>query len=146
VTIRAAEPGDFEAVATLLAELGRPVLTDATRAATREVFEGQLANAHSDHLVALDAAGRVVGFCSLHYRTRLNHPTRQAWIPDLIVTEDARGTGAGRALLAEAERRARARGCHDLTLESSYSRVRAHAVYAAAGMTDAGKSFWKALR
>ena len=53
--------------------------------------------------------------------------------------------GIGGALLAEAERRARARGCHDLVLESAHRRTRAHAFYLREGMTDAAKAFWRSL-
>src|SRR5437899_12022609 len=106
VTVRSVTPADFDAVTSLLTELGRPEVTAATAGAAGAVFDAQLADELSDHLVAVDDSGRVVGFCSLHYRMRLNHPTLQAWVPDLIVAEDIRSTGVGAALLAEAERRA----------------------------------------
>jgi GNAT superfamily N-acetyltransferase len=145
VTVRSVTPADFDAVTALLVELGRPQVTPQTDAAARAVFDAQLTDDRSDHLVGEDDAGRVVGFCSVHYRERLNHPTLEAWIPDLIVAEDVRSTGVGAALLAEAHRRARARGCHQLVLESAHFRTRAHAFYVREGMTDAGKTFFKAL-
>jgi GNAT superfamily N-acetyltransferase len=145
VTVRSLSPADFDSVTALLVALGRPQLTEETAPTAREVFERQLEEEGSDHLVAVDDSEGVVGFCSLHYRTRLNHATLQAWVPDLIVAEEARSTGVGRALLAEAERRARERGCHDLVLESAYFRTRAHAFYEREGMKDAGKTFWKSL-
>jgi GNAT superfamily N-acetyltransferase len=141
VTVRPVTLADFDAVTALLVELGRPEVTDETASAARAVFDRQVEDDDFDHLVAVDDDGRVVGFCSLQYRARLNHPTPQAWIPDLIVAEGVRSTGVGRALLAEAERRARERGCHDLVLESAYFRKRAHAFYLREGMTDAGKAF-----
>lgn len=137
---------DFKAVCGLLAELGRPAVTGATDDACRTGFTADLEDDGADHLIAVDDRGAPVGFLSLHYRRRLNHATPEAWVPDLIVNERARGTGVGRALLAEAERRARERGCHRLALESGYSRQRAHGVYLAAGMTDGGKFFTKELR
>jgi len=145
VTVRSITTADFDAVAALLAVLGRPALTEGAEPAARDVYDAQLGDELADHLVAEDDEGRVVGFCSQHYRTRLNHATLQAWIPDLIVAEDVRSSGVGRALLGEAERRARERGCHELVLESAYFRTRAHAFYVREGMTDAGKTFWKAL-
>jgi GNAT superfamily N-acetyltransferase len=87
----------------------------------------------------------VIGFCSLHFRTRLNHDEPQAWIPDVIVDEGERGRGVARALLGEAERRARERGCSDVVLESSYNRKEDHLLYVGAGMTDAGKFFRKRI-
>jgi GNAT superfamily N-acetyltransferase len=143
VHVRPVAAEDFAIVSALLAQLGRPEPIDEE--ACRAVYETDLADSGADHLLAVDDAGEPLGFCSLHYRRRLNHPTLEAWIPDLIVAEAARGTGAGRALLEEAERRARERGCHRLALESGYQRTRAHGVYAAAGMADGGKFFTKEL-
>ena len=87
-----------------------------------------------------------MAFCSLHFRTRLNYTTEEAWIPDLIVAEHARQSGIALALLEEAERRARERGCHVLTLESGYQRAEAHHLYRTFRMRDHGKSFVKDLR
>ncbi len=144
--VRPTTADDFRAVCGLLAELGRPTVGDGTSDACRAAFMADLGDPAADHLLALDDRGTPIGFVSLHYRRRLNQPTLEAWVPDLIVNERARGTGAGRALLTEAERRARERGCHRLALESGYSRTRAHGVYVAAGMTDGGKYFTKDLR
>jgi GNAT superfamily N-acetyltransferase len=145
MTIRSASVDDFDDVNRLLERLGRPRVTPRNRAACKEVFTAQLADADADHLVAVSDRGRVVGFCSLHYRTRLNRTALQAWIPDLIVDEAARGAGVAQALLGAAEDRARGLGCFEVTLESSYTRKEAHLLYAAAGMEDAGKFFRKAL-
>ena len=143
--VRPVAAADFRAVCALLAELGRPSVTSRTEPVCKRTFEADLADPAADHLIALDHDGTPVGFCSLHYRRRLNHASEEAWIPDLIVADRVRGTGIGRALLAEAERRARERGCHLLTLESGHQRKRAHAVYLAAGMADSGKQFSKRL-
>lgn len=145
MVIRSAQPDDFGDVTRLLERLGRPSVTPRNRGAVKDVYNGQLNDPTTSHLVAVTGRDRVIGFCSLHFRSRLNHDTPQAWIPDLIVDEGERGRGVARALLAEAERRARERGCHDLTLESSYQRAEAHLLYVGAGMTDAGKSFLKSL-
>src|SRR5439155_13619545 len=87
VTVRSAEPGDFDDVVRLLVSLGRVEVTDETRDRCRALYEAQLADAAADHLVAEDGGGAIVGFCSLHYLDRLNYVTPQAWVPDLIVEE-----------------------------------------------------------
>jgi GNAT superfamily N-acetyltransferase len=143
--IRAAEPQDFDAVTGLLELLGRAEVTDATRDRCREIYASQISDPGVHHLVAEDEDGSVVGFCSLHFRNRLNYPTAQAWIPDLFVSESARRRGIGRALLLEAEERALDRGCWDLTLESAYHRTEAHQLYTSFGMRDGGKYFRKLL-
>ena len=144
MTVRRAEARDFSAVTALLEELGRERVTPGTREAARAVYEAQIASQDAAHLVA-ELGEEPVAFCSLHFRGRLNHPTPDAWIPDLIVTEAARRRGIARSLLEEAERIARERGCWSLTLESGYDRRDAHELYAAYGMTDMGKYFGKRL-
>ena len=143
--VRSAGATDFERVTGLLEELGRPEVTDTTRDACQAVFERQVAGEDAAHLVA-EEGGQVVGFCSLHFRERLNFSTSEAWVPDLVVTESARRRGAASALLDEAERRARARDCGLLLLESAYFRAEAHALYAGFGMDDVAKAFKKTLR
>ena len=96
VKVRPAQADDFDVVVALLEELGRARVTDETRDAVRALYERHMEDDNAAHLVAEDD-GQVIAFCSLHFRERLNHPTPDAWIPDLIVTESARRRGAARA-------------------------------------------------
>ena len=145
VTVREARAEDWPAIGRLLAELGRPEAVGTEgEPALREVYERYLARTDVIGLVA-EIDGRVVGFCDLEYRARLNFEPAEAWIPDLIVAENARSRGAGRALLARAEELARARGCWGMSLESATWRERAHAFYVREGWTDSGKAFTKPL-
>jgi (aminoalkyl)phosphonate N-acetyltransferase len=140
LVVRQILEGDFEAVSGLLEELGRSSITPESEAATRQVFARHVADPNTASLIA-ERGSRPVGFLSLHFRERFNEPTRQAWIPDLIVTEDERGSGAAVMLFDRAIELARQRGCHSLTLESGYQRQRAHRFYEREGMRDAGKYF-----
>ncbi len=143
--IREARPDDWTAVAALLAELGRPdVFAGGDAEQHREAYEAYLQRPDTVALVAEDD-GAVVGFIDMEYRARLNFSSPQAWVPDLIVTERARSHGAGRALLAAAEERARTRGCFALSLESANWRGRAHAFYVREGMEHVSASFIKVL-
>ena len=143
--IRAARRDDFGAVTRLLEELGRPTVAGLGEDDCAAVFDQQVVDPDCHHLVAEDDTG-IIAFCSLHFRSRLNWPTLEAWIPDLIVTEQARRAGIGLALLEEAQRRARDRECHALTLESGYNRAEAHHLYRTFKMRDAGKQFVKQLK
>ena len=143
--IREAQPDDWPAVASLLAELGRPdVLGGPDADRHREAFEAYLERPDTVALVAEDERA-VVGFVDIDYRFRLNFAKPQAWIPDLIVTKRARSRGVGAALLAAAEERARTRDCFSLTLESATWRERAHAFYEREGMKHVSNSFFKPL-
>jgi GNAT superfamily N-acetyltransferase len=143
--VRAARRDDFEAVTRLLEELGRPTVSAATEADCRAVYDKQIFDPDSHHILAEDEHG-VIAFASAHFRARLNHPTEEVWIADLIVTERARRRGVARALLEEAERRASERGCHAMELESAYFRAEAHYLYRQFKMRDLGKSFYKAIK
>jgi GNAT superfamily N-acetyltransferase len=143
--VREARADDWPDVARLLAELGRPdVLGRDDENEHRTAFEHYLDAPNTVALVAVED-DRVVGFIDLEFRARLNFRSPQAWVPDLIVTEHSRGRGAGRALLAAAEERARERGCFALTLESATWRKRAHAFYLREGMKHTSASFAKSL-
>ena len=132
-------------MADLLAQLGRPdVRGTSEEPAAREVFEGYLERPDAVLLLA-EVDERVVGLLDMEYRVRLNFTVPQAWIPDLVVAEDSRSAGVGRALLARAEELARERGCWGMELESATWRDRAHAFYVREGWNDAGKSFSKLL-
>jgi GNAT superfamily N-acetyltransferase len=143
--IRPARRDDFEAVTRLLEELGRPAVSAQTEDDCRAVYEKQIFDPDSHHMVAEDDHG-VIAFASVHFRARLNHPTEELWVPDLIVTEGARRRGVGRALLDEIEQRGRDRGCHMIQLESAYFRAEAHYMYRQFKMRDSGKSFDKVLK
>lgn len=143
--IRDANPDDWPAAAVLLAELGRPdVIGTGQEADARDVFLSYLRRPDVVALVA-EEEGLVVGFLNMEYRVRLNFTAPQAWIPDLIVQEESRSLGIGRALLVRAEELAREHGCWGMTLESATWRDRAHAFYVREGWQDTGKSFTKVL-
>lgn len=64
-------------------------------------------------------------------------PPRNAWYVDaLAVAETRRGGGVGRALLEDAEERARAAGCTSLALETQLENGAAQRLYEAAGFTE----------
>ncbi|HET8648034.1 MAG TPA: GNAT family N-acetyltransferase, partial [Vicinamibacteria bacterium] len=95
MTVRPAQETDFARVTELLEALGRAKVRHDEYAAARDVYVSQLRDRDAAHLVAV-VGGAVVGFCSLHFRMRLNHTTPQAWIPDLFVDPAARGGGVAK--------------------------------------------------
>ena len=85
--------------------------------------------------------GAPVGFVSLEFRQPFFLPAPQAWIPDLLVTESARGRKVGAALLEAAFEESIRRGAYAVALESGSHRTVAHRLYETAGMSDVG-SYW----
>lgn len=87
-------------------------------------------------ILAAEADGRVIGSLSLHAIPHLERTGRWARIESLVVDESARGTGAGRALIAAAEQTARRWDCLAVEVTSSRSRADAHAFYRQMGYSD----------
>jgi len=144
IHVRPTTSADFLRVAALLAELGRPALSPETSEAAQAVFERHIADPETASLVA-EVDGSIIGFLSLVFREHLNFVRPQGWIPDLIVTEAARGRGAARALLERAFVQAKEHGCDWVRLESGYARTAAHQAYEAVGMSNGGYYFTKRL-
>lgn len=128
---------DFEATTRLLAELGRPAPSDEKLPALRRTYAQHAGRTDTGSMLAM-LDGAPVGFVSLEFRQPFFTLHPQAWIPDLIVTEAARGRDIGAALLDAAFVEARARGAYSAALESGSHRTIAHRLYAAAGMADVG--------
>jgi GNAT superfamily N-acetyltransferase len=135
---------DFDAVTRLLAELGRPAPTEERLPALRRTHAGHVARSGTGSLIALHD-GEPVGFCSLEFREPFFTLRPQAWIPDLIVAERARGLGIGAALLDAAFAEAARRDAYAAVLESGSQRTVAHQLYRTAGMADVG-TFWTLAR
>jgi GNAT superfamily N-acetyltransferase len=132
---------DFEAVTRLLAELGRPSPSEERLPALRRTYTQHVARADTGSLLAL-ADGVPAGFVGLEFRQPFFTLTPQSWIPDLIVTEGARGRKIGAALLDAAFAEATRRTAYAVALESGHQRAAAHRLYLAAGMGDVGLFAW----
>jgi ribosomal protein S18 acetylase RimI-like enzyme len=131
------DEADFLATTNLLAELGRPAPTDATLPALRRTYAEHVGRASTGSLLAL-ADGAPAGFVSLELRQPFFTSRPQAWIPDLVVTEAARGRRIGAVLLDAAFAEAQRRGAYAVALESGHHRAVAHRLYVEAGMADVG--------
>jgi GNAT superfamily N-acetyltransferase len=86
-------------------------------------------------LLALEAQDAIgVAVCFVGFSTFAAQPLLN--VHDLAVVPPRRGNGVGRALLAAAEERARARGCCKLTLEVQDDNGPARSLYSSFGFDD----------
>ena len=145
--IREATVHDWPLVAALLVELGRDVPASAPTNPSHLIhFGGHLAQRNTVTLIAETmGTGGPIGFLDMEFRQRLGHHRPQAWVNDLVVTEPARGRGAGRALLDHAEMLARRRGCFRMSLETAGWREESYRFYERQGWIDNGTWFIKLL-
>ena len=140
VEVRRIGEADFEDVTRLLAELGRPMPTEETQLALRRTYVEHLRRPDTASSVAV-LDGVPAGFVSLEFREPFSMAAPQAWIPDLIVAESARGRGIGAALLDAAAGEALRRGAYAIVLESGHHRTAAHRLYERVGMRDVGSFY-----
>ena len=138
--MRMAVVADADDVARLLTDLGYPCELD-------EASERISAIAGNDRqaLVVARRDGAVVGLIALDFMYYLPLGTTTCRVTALVVTPTAQGLGIGRALLKEAERRARVGGAARIELTSGAQRTEAHAFYRACGYKDSSVRFVKLL-
>ena len=138
--LRVAMPADADDVARLLTEMGYPCEID-------DALERIGASLDNDRQVVVVARrdGAVCGLIALDFMYYLPLGTTTCRVNALVVTATAQGLGIGRALLKEAERRARAGGAARIELASGSQRTEAHAFYRACGYSDGTVRFVKSL-
>jgi GNAT superfamily N-acetyltransferase len=145
IKVRFAVPEDWGTVAGLLVELGRGVASGTADDPThRQAFAGHLRQIGNVTLVA-ESAGGVVGVLDMEYHQRLGDHRPQARVNDVVVTEHARGTGVGTALVRRAEELARKRGCFRMALVTAKWRESSAAFYEREGWSGYGAWFVKPL-
>ena len=121
VTIRAMAETDAIVVADLAHQLGYPAAEPETANAIARL------GSHAVALVATDG-DHIVGWVEA-YETRLLYRSAFAEIGGLVVDQDMRGAGAGRALMTAVEDWAVARGLTEVRLRSNVVRAAAHEFY-----------------
>ena len=140
VAIRDARRGDAEQTAPLLGALGYPT-TPAQFARRFERLEAEPAT----WIYVAEADGRLVGLAGLRVLTLIERDEPVGRLIALVVGEDVRGMGVGRALVEHVEERARAAGCIQLDVSWSDRREDAHAFYRRLGFADVSRRFVKDL-
>lgn len=121
--LRRARPEDVDTVYRLLCELEQGLET-IDRPAFDRVYARNVTRDDVCYLLAW-VGGTPVGFGSAHVQQLLHHTGAVAEVQELIATQAARGTGAGKALLRALERWATEQGC--VLIELCCRLVRAHA-------------------
>jgi GNAT superfamily N-acetyltransferase len=140
LTFRDATRHDAVALARLCTQLGHPAAADDM---PRRVA-GLAADWNACAIVAESSQlADLVALATVHIRTTLNHAAPLAQLTLLVVDERVRGTGVGRAIVEEAERWARARGCKRLIVTTALRRTDAHAFYERIGFTHTGRRYAK---
>lgn len=145
--IREARPGDLDSLLELYA--GPASLYGGAKTPTRgeaeDLFTRVLLDPNQKTLVA-EVYAEVVGTLVLAVLPNLAHGgASYAVVENVVVDEDYRGEGIGRALMEEAVRRAREAGAYKMALCSNLDREGAHEFYRSLGMKASHLGFEVAL-
>ncbi|WP_225830026.1 GNAT family N-acetyltransferase [Streptomyces sp. NK08204] len=148
VVLRPATRADLPAVLALLADEERvvdPAGVEVTRA-YETAFAAIEQDPRNEMLVLVEDGRTVVGCLQATYIPGLGKGgAERALIEAVRIRADRRGGGLGRALMAGAVARARARGCALVQLTSNKSREDAHRFYTALGFARSHEGFKLAL-
>lgn len=138
--IRIARIDDAAAVAVLLGELGYPASVE--QAAAR--LAGLQRTACAVTYVA-SRAGNVCGLATVHSHASLNRDQPSVQLTLLVVSAQARGSGAGKRLVQAAEEWARDCGAQRLVVSTAVHRAGAHAFYETLGYELTGRRYARVL-
>jgi GNAT superfamily N-acetyltransferase len=138
-TIRDAAAADAAAMAALLTQLGYPSDPDAV--------EGRLERLRvvGDRVVVAELDGAVVGLAHLQVTPAIERDRPAARLGALVVDEQQRGRGVGRALVEAVEAEARLRGCEVLYPTTAERRDDAHGFYERLGLEHTGRRYGRTL-
>lgn len=139
--VRLAVPEDAEQIAQLSGQLGYPASTGETLQRLAEI------SGYAEHAVYVsDEDGTLPGWIHVAVAPSLL-ACKRAEIVGLVVHEQHRGRGVGRALMEQAEQWAKEMDCISVRLRSNVQRDGAHAFYEKSGyrFTKLQKAFSKEL-
>lgn len=123
-TVRAAQPHDCDAMATLAVQLGYQCTGDQIEERLKYM---QDPSAYAVFVAELPG-GEIVGWIGV-YLFRSVERDSCAEISGLVVEQDMRSRGIGKILLDAAEQWTRTTGCETISVRSNVKRDRAHRFY-----------------
>lgn len=133
LAVRAARPADADALAALIAQLGY------------EVDAADIRSRMKGLSVLVAVKGDLVGAATISITEVLHRPKSVGRISMLVVADEQRGGGIGRALVEAAEERLRKAGCGLVEVTSNVKRLRAHSFYRKLGYERTSYRFVRIL-
>lgn len=136
VSVREASPDDAPQLAPLLGELGYPVDANELVKRMRRMLER-----HDQKVLVAERDEQALGLLALHVFPVLAYDRDLAMIMALVVTQQARGLGVGRALVDRAEAIGRSLGASRLMVTTHVRRADAHSFYERLGFEFTGRRY-----
>jgi GNAT superfamily N-acetyltransferase len=123
ITLRAAQPGDADRIASLFTDEGYP-------SGPSDIVERlERFRSKESQVIVADHGGEVLGFIALHAVPRFEHSDRILRVMALVVDPGVRERGIGRLLMEEAERVGRELGAAWSEVTAGHHRPDARRLY-----------------
>src|ERR1700732_1032984 len=123
-SVRPPEPRDYDKIANLAGQLGYP---STAKQVQMRIDARSTSSQHAVYVAEL-SEGQIAGWIGL-YVFRSVEQDSCAGISGLIIDQQIRSRGVGKALLDAAENWARSQGCNAMSVHSNVTRERAHQFY-----------------
>lgn len=136
-SIRACNKSDVNALYLLICQLEQEVLPYDSFCA---IYLQQLKDEQYYGLV-YEQKHHIIAFLHLRLEDQLHHAAKIAEIMELIVAENERSQGIGKALIQRGLRIAKQRGCIQMEVSSHHQRSNAHRFYERCGFQNHHKKF-----
>jgi N-acetylglutamate synthase-like GNAT family acetyltransferase len=140
MSIRKADVKDATAIQKLLTQLGYPTADGFLAMRLEKLLDNP---EHFD--LVYEQEGIVVGFISFHLIPQITMEGNYALISYLVVDDQVRSRGVGKALEMHCTALAKAHRCTRILLHSNIKRVEAHRFYLRQGYDEYQKAFVKHL-
>jgi len=149
VKLRYSKATDVKSILELQAQLDRPLPKD--RHETRK-FQKLIKNYIKSNstkgnrgIILATNGSKIIGLVSFVLLERLNQPSREFWIPELVVSEEYRNHGIGNLLIQKCESIAKIKKCYRIRLESRNDRIDSHNFYKKIGFQQIALAFEKRM-
>lgn len=140
---------DVKSIIELQAQLDRPLPKDRyeTKKFQKLVKNYTQYNSTKGNrgIILATNGSKIIGLVSFVLLERLNQPSREFWIPELVVSEEYRNHGIGKLLIQKCESIAKIKKCYRIRLESRNDRIDSHNFYKKMGFQQIALAFEKRM-
>ena len=139
VVVRNAVINDSTVLSRLLGELGFPSAPDTVSHRLRSM------QAFGESVLVAEREGKVIGLLTLHIMPVLHRPAPVGRVSALVVAQQERGKGVGRALVSAGQDLLQQRGCMMIEVTSNQRLQESNQFYRQVGFEEASLRFKKDL-
>lgn len=142
ISIRRAGPADLEIILNLLAKQFEEHEIDLKPGELESAIKAEFTRDDLGFFMLASNQDQVIGFVAVSYAWTLEHGGKSAWLDELYVLPEYRGSGVGSLLIEGVVEQANQEGCLAIDLEVEADHSRAEHLYLRKGFEKLPRSRW----